>query len=360
LLKHAGMAAKVYMLLVGLLLCVWLHGQTPAMYPPVNLDSLSPEDKLLLETYKDSFDTELEEFLGAVGDKKFYKFDTTVYNMDHSSHCEVGVGFASRILINGRDVDVKGVGFYPVGEYIHKTGFYVGAGMSFYTDSTLAHAAPVPSAVLTAGYSHLFFKRWLLGASYAHTFINYGSTDSRTLLSNNFTLATAVDMWKRLVLTAAFGVDFSGIKDKSAPGFEKRSYDVALTLRKDFVIYKFIGAKVFTITPAFAAYFATDNMAFIRERSVAEQQLTGLGRFTIAIDHFFGFVNMEPSLTLDWRIRNLDIMVMPALAIPFNTFDYTINQRVHNPKEYRFYVDAGIKYLFCIKKKAKANTKGRK
>jgi len=156
-------------------------------------------------------------------------------------------------------------------------------------------------------------------------------------------------MYKRLILSAALYVDFTAARIRSLPAFDRRSVEIALSLRKDFVLYKFIGAKVFTITPAFNVYFATDNLAFVRQRTAAEQKHGALGQYTTAIDNFFGFVDMEPSLTVDWRIRNFDISVTPVLAIPFNQFDYTSNTRVENPKQYRFYVHAGVKYLFNVK-----------
>lgn len=320
-----------------------------------DIHKLGPVDSALMELYRDSFENDLINFLSIFQDPKARRADT-VYSMDRSSHAEVALGFASRNMVYGRDIGISGVGFYPSIDYYHKYGFFAGFGLTLYTDPAIENLAPVPAVALYAGFRRTFFKRWFLEASYTRTFLTYGSVESKNMLINDFAFASSVDCWKRLIFSFSAYVDWSSLSViRGLPLFERRSYEIPLSLRKEFIIYDFIGARIFTITPIITAYFATDNFAFIRQRAVAEETGGKLSYYTTSVDHFFGFVDVEPSLSLDWRIRNVDIFALPALAIPFNTFDYQTGSRVKNPKEYEFYVQAGVKYLFHLNKIRKQN-----
>ncbi|MDB5281299.1 MAG: hypothetical protein JWO06_374 [Bacteroidota bacterium] len=326
-----------------------------AMPPRINLDSLSPEDQALLLLYKDSFNQDVQDFLFVLNDSKRKPFDTTVYNMDKSSHVEVSLDFTSRILSNGRDVGVKGVFFAPSLAYFHKSGWYLGTSLGFYTDKSITKLSPVPLAVIATGYQHMFFRRWFISAGFSRSVTTYGNKVSRSLLVNNVSVSTAVDMWKHLIIGGGVYFNWSTVRLSRVAllSFETHSVEIAVSLRKEFIIYKFIGAKVFTITPAITAYFGNDNQVFgLQQRTKGDSSETrALLKFARQIKTFFGVLDVEPSLTIDWRIRNLDIFATPILAIPFNTFDTTSGNRTSNPKEYRFYVQAGIKYLFNVKKK---------
>ena len=321
--------------------------KTDTSPPSVNLDSLSENDKILFEMYKDTFDIELQNFLAAfrVAD---LKIDTTISEMDKKSHVEIGVDFVSRVLINGREQGLNGVVFLPCVGYYHKTGLYALLTSNFYTDKAITQYATVPVNILSAGYQHDFFKIWSVDASYSRIFISYGSVVSRSLLNNTFTVNTGVNIWRRLIFEASFYIDWSSLRNRDA--FEERAIGFATSIHKEFILRKFIGAKIFTISPGVTAYFATDNLAFVRQRAVAEQVHNPLSLYTTGIAHFFGFVDIEPYISFDWRIRNLDIFTSATVAIPFNTFNYNTNIRIDNPKEYRPYVSAGLKYLFAVKR----------
>ena len=332
----------------------------------LNLDSLSAEDKDLLIQYQDSFKNDLSEVLDVFNLNKKASIDTSVFDMDHRSHVEVGIDFASRILVNGRiiqlsttkgkSIGLNGVGFYPSIEYYHKTGLYFELSTTFYTDSGLAHATPVPVVSVAAGYTHTFFKRWFLSSSYSRTFNTYGSAESRKLLNNAISFSSAIDIWKKLIFTSTLYVYWSSDHSSTLPSDEKSSIELLLSLRKEFVIIKFLGAKEFTITPALNLYFANDNRTFVTALGVSDVK-KDTRKDTITrtqnINNFYGLLNMEPSVNFDWRIRNLDISLTPVLAVPFNIFYPGKDLRALNPKVYRFYVQAGVKYLFCVKKKAK-------
>jgi hypothetical protein len=330
----------------------WAQTNLPDRQEIPDLHNLNPVDSALLQLYKDSFQTDLMDILDFLNGPEIKKRDTTVYNMDRSSHAEVSLGFVSRNLVYGRDMGISGPGFFPSTTYYHKYGFFVGLTLAFYTNQSIATATPVPATVPYAGFQRTFFRRWFLGVAYSRTFLGYGSVESRNMLVNDFSFSTSVDLWKRLILGFSAYIDWSSLNlpRKVLPGFEKRSYEVPVSLRKEFLIYHCLGAKVFTITPILTAYFATDNFAFIRQRAVAEETGGTLAVYTPNVDHFFGFADIEPSLHIDWRIRNVEIYVLPALAIPFNVFDYQTSSRVTNPHMYEFYVQAGVKYLFHLNK----------
>ena len=339
-----------YALLVSLILfssTTYAQKKSNPSLSPINIDSLSADDKILFELYKDTFDIELQNFLVAFR-RADLKLDTTISEIDKRSHVEIGVDFVSRVLINGREQGLNGVVFLPYVGYYHKTGLYALVTTNFYTDKAITQHATVPVTILSAGYQHNFFKIWSVGASYSRIFISYGSVVSRSLLNNTFTVNTGVNIWRRFIFEASFYIDWSSLRNRDA--FEERAIGFATSLHKEFILRKFIGAKIFTISPGVTAYFATDNLAFVRQRAVAEQVHNPLSLYTTGIAHFFGFVDIEPSISFDWRIWNLDIFASAGVAIPFNTFNYNTNTRVDNPKVYSPYAGAGLKYLFAVER----------
>jgi len=365
--------AALLLVIVGLAVYPFrLCAQAPANGAPklLNLDSLSADDQALLMQYQDSFKNDLYDFLDVFAKPGKNQIDTSVYDMDRSSHTEVSLGFVSRQLINGRVIALSttkgklialyGVGFYPAVAYYHKYGFYLELSTTFYTDYAIAHATPVPVVSPSAGYAHTFFKRWLLGASYTRTFNTYGSAESRLLLNNTMTFTSSVDIWKKLIFTSCFSTYWSTDRSAGLPADEKLSTELVLSLKKVFTFYKFLGAKEFSITPALNFYFANDNRTYITALAVSDVK-KDVKKDTVVrtqnVNDFFGFLDLEPSVDFDWRIRNLDIYFTPTLAIPFNIFYPGKDERALNPKVYRFYAQAGIKYLFNVKRKGVINAK---
>jgi len=332
----------------------------------LNLDSLSADDQELLSQYQDSFKNDFYTVLDVFNINGKPKEDTSVFDMDRSSHAEVGLDFVSRELINGRIIalnttkgrliSLSGVGFYPAIAYYHKTGLFVSLSTTFYTDSALAHATSIPVISPSAGFSHTFFRRWFLSTSYVRNFNTYGSAESRILLNNEMSFTSSIDIWKRIIFSSTLYVYWSSDHAANVPADEKSSVEILLTLKKDFRITRFIGATEFTITPAMNFYFANDNRTYVSALGVSDVKKDNKKdtiQKTENTNDFFGFLDLEPSVTLDWRIRNLDINFAPVLAIPFNVFAPLRDKRFLNPKIYRFYVQAGIKYYFCVKSKKK-------
>jgi hypothetical protein len=343
---------------------VYCQAPVDSLHQILNLDSLKPDDQALLLQYQDSFKNDFYEFLDVFSKPGDKHVDTSVYDMDRSSHAEISLGLVSHELINGRIIALSttkdkvislyGVGFYPAVAYYHKYGFYFEVSTTFYTDYTIAHATPVPVISPSAGYAHTFFKRWFLGVNYMRTFNTYGSAESRMLLNNAMTFTSSIDIWKKIIVSSSFFVYWSSDHSASLPGDEKLSTELELSLKKVFTIYKFIGATEFSITPALNFYFANDNRTYVSALAVSDVK-KDVKKDTIVrtqnVSDFFGFLDLEPSVDFDWRIRNFDIYFTPTLAVPFNIFYPAKKERVLNPRVYRFYAQVGIKYLFCIKRK---------
>jgi hypothetical protein len=337
--------------------------QDSTKYKIISLDSLSDEDKALLEEYRDSFLLEVEDIKNVFYKKKLKSIDTSVAFLNRSSHLEIGLDFMSRILSNGRASGISGVGLLPSVMYYQKLGFYGSVSMFFFTDSTFRKNAPIPLLNLTAGYYKTVLKRWGLGIAYNRSFAFYSDTFQQGILNNAVSLTTGYNFWNYITLTATASVSWSGNLNKKnrymyfrppVPFMPPRkvSYDsytrelgqeyaanLLVSLRKDFSFFNIIGAKVFSVIPELNFLFGQDNSILLFDRQIVN-------------DKFFGFLNLEPALSLDWRIKNVEIYAGCRLAIPFNQLNATTNTRELNPKKYYPYAQAGAKYLFMVRKGA--------
>ncbi len=283
--------------------------------------------------------------------------DSVMDHMDKCSHFELGFDFASRQLIYGRKGPAYGVEGLPNLKYMNWTGIYG----QFNTDDyklvyQQAKVARKPlmvdtvttdkienDIILTLGFARTFYEWRDLDAYLNHTFIFYGS--DRNYLATTFNLNNSVNFFDYITFDVYYSLYFGG----PAPAKEKK-YSNVLTfgLSHDFKIYRFIGAKVFTITPEFLTDVGNDN--YVRNRLLARDENGGLTLTKPAVDNFFGLLNLEAGLNFDYRIKNLQIYIDPRLAIPFNvvptTATSTAPYRNNDPDKPLFYVTAGIKYLF--------------
>ena len=326
----------------------------------ISLDSLSDEDLALLEEYKDSFLLEVKEIKKAMGFKNRKPIDTTVALMNRSSHFEIGLNATGPILSNGRSSGLTGAVLTPSAMYYHKLGLYATMGMSFFTDTAISHSAKVPSLFISPGFYRTFYKRWTFSLAYSRNFIFYGNDIQKGLLNNSFSLYNSFDFWKYITVSVNAGISWSSnlnSKKFIRVGLHKVLYktitvdagqsyaaNIGISLRKDFCFYNIIGAKVFTITPDIYFLFGNDNSTLIT-RSIKQKNI-------LTSDKFFGFLDVEPGITLDWRIRNVEIFGSFHCAIPFNEYDTEQSKRIKNPKEYYPYGEGGIKYLFTITPKS--------
>lgn len=336
----------------------------------LSLDSLSDEDLALLEEYQDSFMRELSDIRSAIGvTRRSYKpIDSTVGQMNRASHMEIGLDVSGPILSNGRSSGLTGPVFYPSAMYYHKWGLYAALSMGFFTDSTIRTRAKVPLVVVSPGFSRTFFNRWSVAVGYSRSFVFYVNDVQKGMLNNNISLSTGFDFWRYISLSVSAGISWSSnLRSKKYVTvlLKKVSYrtitidagqaysaNIGLTLRKDFSFYNVLGAKFFTVSPELYFLFGHDNNTLItrsvnRPNGPPGSPSGGL----LTSDKFFGFLDIEPGLTLSWRIRNVELYGAFHCGIPFNEYDTDKLVRVKNPKEYYPYGQGGIKYLFRIKKK---------
>lgn len=340
------------------------------------LDSLSAEDLALFNEYKDSFDLIFDDVKDVFNKyKRQIPFDTSVVNMNKSSHMEIGLDFSSRVLSNGRDVSIKGVTFSPSVMYYHKLGLYAAFGMGFFTDSSIRHAAKIPVLYISPGFYRTFFKRWSVGISYSRSWALYAkNVFERGLLNNTFGFYSGYDFWQYITVGVSARITWSSnlnskkyLSVPHPPGTpalyvsyktltknlgEAYNTNLGINLRKDFMFFNKSGSFVFTLSPELYFLFGNDNTAFLQLRIVQDNRGTQINYF-LSHANYFGFLDLEPALYADFRIRNFDFNISFHCAIPFNEYDYTTATRIRNPHHYYPYAEAGLKYLFMIKKKAK-------
>lgn len=354
--------------------CIASFTADSTRYKITSLDSLSEEDLALLEEYKDSFLVEIQEIKSTAFYKKRKPIDTTVAQMNRSSHFEIGINTSGPIISNGRNQNLKGAVLSPNIMFYHKWGLYTALGFTCYTNPvsvTGDTAVKLPGLYITPGFYRTFFNKWSLGFSYSRNFIFYGRDIYRGLLNNSFSLYNSFDFWRYITLSVNASVSWSSnlrskkyYEIKLPPPFPQNlpgkkvyysqltrdagqgySANIVISLRKDFSFYNIIGAKVFSITPDIAFLFGHDNNQILTLRE-------GGGNI-LSSDKFFGFLDVEPGVSATWRIRNLEIFGAFHLAIPFNVYDYDLNKRIKNPKQYNPYGEGGIKYLFSIERRSK-------
>ena len=290
--------------------------------------------------------------------------DSVMDHMDKCSHFEIGLDIASRQLIYGRKGPAYGADGTPTLKYMHCTGVYGQFNTDDYklvyqqakkrsvTADTVTVDKIENDIVLTLGFERTFYEWWDLDAYLDHTFIFFGG--NRNYLATTFNLNNSVNVLDYISLDVYYSIYFGG----PAPAKEK-DYSNILTfgLSHDFKIYRFLGAKVFTITPEFLADVGNDN--YVRNRLLARDENGGLTLTKPATDNFFGLLDLEAGVNFDYRIKNLQIYIDPRLAIPFNVVPgnatSTAPYRNNDPDKPIFYVTAGVKYLFKFWKEKHPN-----
>lgn len=346
----------------------------------LNLDSLSDEDAALLEMYRDSFLSELADMKMVLRQIRKKPIDTTVALMNAKSHVEISTDVQGPVYANGRNVGLSGAAFFPSILYFHKSGFYASGSLGFYSDSFMRKAAIVPLANLSAGYYKNFFRYWTLSVGYNRSFLMYADSFYSGLLNNSINASNSYNFWGYVTLTANIAASWSSnlLRKKTLKlspmdyrSFQQVTKDyhqayavyLNLSLSRNFTFFNVLGAKVFSITPSFSTQIGHDNNAFIL-RNITTQQYQQPPKPgqppppppTLQYNNFFGLLNLQPSLSLDWRIRNLEIYAGCYLAIPFNDYNSTTQIRTVNPKKYYPFGQGGVKYLFRVQKIKKPKT----
>ena len=293
--------------------------------------------------------------------------DSVIDHMDKCSHFELGFDFASRQLIYGRRGPAHAVEGIPSLKYMNWSGFYTMFNTDDYkleykqgkvlqkkplkVDTVLVNKIE-NDIVLTLGFARTFYEWWDVDLYANHTFIFYGQY--KNYLATTFNFNNSVNILDYLTIDIYYSLYFGG---PAPPKEVKYSNAFTFGLSHDFKIYRFIGARVFTITPEFLTDVGNDN--FVRNRLLARDANGGLSLTKPAVDNFFGLLNLEAGLNFDYRIKNLQIYVDPRVAIPFNvvptTATSTAPYRNNDPDKPLPYITVGIKYLFKFWKEKHPN-----
>jgi len=323
------------------------------------LDSLNSGDIM------DIIDVDTRTLLLFERELKLEKADSLLTIVSGSSHLEISTDFYSRVIYDGRVFSRNAVSLMPGIRYKYRLGFYAELSMYNYFPYDSTFKVPVDQVNLMAGFTHKIIRHWYVDVSYTHWFLEYGKEDvkvadgngetlqynSRTLMDNIFDLNTRYNFFNCVDATVdfsfMFGADVNTVLKKRVIN---TSHETATTLnfdlRKDFPIY-IITKKlnsVLSIGPEFLIGCGSEN-AFKRVNADAINLKEARG--SVQQINFWGLLDLEPALNVDWQLRNFDFTFSPRLAVPYN-----VNPAVHDNKPGNVvpYVTAGIKYMFRIKK----------
>lgn len=289
--------------------------------------------------------------------------DSIMDHMDNSSHFEIGAAFASNQLYTGRRGPASGMVGSPQILYQHKTGFYISLGLDIYqlqyrrlslvpvgtrVDTSIKNASKIePDVIPTIGFQRTFFDKWDLDVSLDHTFIFYGG--DRNYLATSFNLRNSFDFWSYITATVDYTLLFGG-SGRTARSEMKYSNILTFEVLHDFKVYCRPGVGIFTISPICDVYAGNDNLT--RNRIKARDINGGLSDQTSAAlaDKFFGLLDVEAAIRLDFRIKNLNIYLCPRVAVPINVVPATASSaapyRNNKASSPMWYAEAGFRYLF--------------
>ena len=289
--------------------------------------------------------------------------DSIIEHMDRFSHIELGLDMTSNQYYFGRRGPAAGVQGDPSLKYFNKTGLYAMFNADIYDIKyslikqtktgkldTVAGQKTESDLTFTAGWARTFFDKWDLEAYYDHTLIFYGT--DKNLLSNTVDLNTAFDFWNCITAKVEYQFLFGGASKD--PIKKKTSSYFLFDLSKDFKIYRLPGSAVLSIGPEIQSYVGNDNIA--RSRVIARNRLGGVGVPEL-YDNFFGLMDIEAGVNIEYRIKNLGISLTPLVVIPFNEIPTTLPPTITQASQlsqYRqnqmqppiFYATVGVKYYF--------------
>jgi hypothetical protein len=307
-----------------------------------------------------AFTEKYDDIISDIRDSAHDCSDDTIEHMDRSSHIELGLDMTSNQYYYGRRGPASGAEGNPALKYVNWTGLFGMFDADMYNlhyslvrplrHDTITTDKLEPDLTLTAGYEHLFFEKWDIEFYYDHTFIFYGT--DKQLLSNTLDLNSSFDFWD--YITAGFDYQFL-FGGASTDGLKKKLSNVILfDLYKDFKIYRLPQSAVLSIGPEILTNVGNDNLA--RSRVIARGRHGG-ENVPELYDNFFGLLDVEGALNIDYRIKNLEVSFSPHIAIPFNEIPATLPvnlTEVSQLAQYRqnqmqapiFYATVGIKYYF--------------
>ena len=352
-------------------LCVHITlGQKITLYH--SLDSVKKIEQRVTDSLKQTkasnntihtYTKQYTEIIDSIRDEAHDCADSIIEHMDRFSHFELGVDMVSNQYYYGRRGPAAGaVGSLSL-NYVNKTGLYTMFNTDIYDikysairikklgkQDTISGQKTEPDITLTAGFLRTFFEKWNVELYYDHTFIFYGT--DKNLLSNTLDLSTGFDFWDYITAKVEYQFLFGGAS--TDPAKRKQSNVLTFDLYKDFKIYRLPGAAVLSIEPEIISNVGNDNLS--RSRVIARNRHGGLDVPQV-YDNFFGLLDAEAALNINYRIKNLELSLSPHLVIPFNEIPTSLPPSVTTSAQlapYRqnqmqapiFYATVGIKYLF--------------
>jgi hypothetical protein len=368
------LAPKPYMrsftLLLFMIFFAFAYSQKIPLY--TKLDSLKDVQRKNLtdlrarhipDKFLDSTQGQYVDITDSIRDLAHDFADSIIEHMDRYSHFELGLDIASNQYYYGRRGAATGTVGTPSLKYIHKIGLYVMFDADIYSlkysimrrirlgkQDTVTGQKTEPDLVFTAGFARTFFDMWDVELYYDHTIIFYGT--DKNLLSNTLDLNSGFDFWNYITAKVEYQFVFGGASSDASK--KKLSHILLLNLYKDFKIYRLPGSAILSIGPEIQSNVGNDNLA--RSRVIARNRHGGL-EVPELYDNFFGLLDIEGAINIDYRIKNLDINFTPHIALPFNEIPANLPQSVSQSAQlaqYRqnqmqapiFYATVGIKYYF--------------
>jgi len=314
-------------------------------------------------TRLDSVRNSYKEIEDSVRDMAHDYTDSVIEHMDRYSHIELSTDLSSNQYYYGRRGPATGAEGLPALKYYHKTGLYAMMNADIYglrysairttragkTD-TVSSQKTEPDLTFTAGWDRTFFDKWDINLYYDHTVIFYGT--DKNLLSNTLDLNTGFDFWTYITARVEYQFLFGGAAHD--PYRKKLSNVLQFDLYKDFKIYRLPNSAILSIGPEILSYVGNDNLA--RSRVIARNRHGG-ENIPELYDNFFGLMDIEGAVNVQYRTKNLEISLSPHVALPFNEIPQNLPPTVTQASQlaqYRqnqmqppvFFMTAGLRYYF--------------
>ena len=292
--------------------------------------------------------------------------DSLIEHADTRTHFELGLDFNTRQLISGRLGPAYNVIGSPSLKYQHKVGLYIALGLDVYriknrqvnisrhpvSIDTVSVDKVVADIIPSIGYSKTFFEKWDIDVSLEHTFMLYGKDPN--YLATSVNISTGFDFWDYIKANVEYNLLLGG-SSKTPSAEKKYSNILAFELCHDFKIYRFLGATIFTIQPMATVDVGNDN--YVRGKLLSKDQDGGIVISKPLTDDFFGLLNVEGAVNIEYRIKNLSVELMPRVSIPFNVVPANATEatpfRNNKSTGAIFYFAATIKYNFRFWKEKK-------
>ena len=320
----------------------------------INAAQLSEER---MQDIKDSIRDAQADLRDSLRDLMHDRVDSSIDYIDKFSFFEAGLDYSNRITAFGRTYG-NAMSFMPYIRYKHKSGFYAEFKVNYYyARKDTFFDNPISELPLGVGFERDLFENWYLNACYTHYFTLFeGQKDSTTLLNNEFALINSYNFFDYITAGVDFDFFFGRAAIPTDPGVTPKKIEtgevLSFYLRRDFDIYikRKNAGSIFTIAPQFKVDVGSDNIA--DRLPLAANYI--LNTTPADTKSFWGLLDMEASVNVQWRIRNFEIMVTPRMATPFNMNQTAIDNKPGKPV---YYVTASARYLLRLTKKKHKNTK---